>query len=82
VKQGVNFLGYRVFPHGIGLSLRSRNRFAGKFRRYESRFASGDWDAAELARHVQALISFTLTAKAAGFRRRIINEYGCYPQGL
>ncbi len=77
---GLTFLGYRVFPGGLRLSARSRNRFARKFKLYERLYALGLWDEETLARHVEPLIQFTRHAHANGFRRAVLARYGVRPE--
>ncbi len=79
VNHGVDFLGYRIFPYRIQLSKKSKKRFIQKFVRYEKNYIQGIWSEQELTCHVQALISFTLIADAVGFRRKVIESYGQYP---
>lgn len=69
---GIAYLGYRIFPDGIKLSAKSRNRFARKFRRYEDRYLRGEWDMETLNRHMTALIGFTAGADSTGFRRKVV----------
>jgi hypothetical protein len=71
---GVPFLGFRIYPHVIRLSPRSRRRFAQKVMYYENEEASGGLSEAQLARRVSALVSFTKAADAAGFRRLFIQR--------
>lgn len=75
---GITFLGYRVFPQRILLSRRSRRRFVNKFRTYEKWAAEGALTECELARRMQAAIAFTEWADAAGFRRKVIHEFGVW----
>ena len=75
-RQGIPFLGFRVFPHAIRLSARSRRRFVLKFREYQGHYLEGVWSQAELVRHMEPLIEFTRNAASKGFRRDIINRFG------
>ena len=74
--SGVSFLGFRVFPFRTGLTSRSRRRFVTKLRLYEEEFLSGKLSENDLSRRMQAAVGFTEWADAAGFRRRVIAEYG------
>ena len=71
---GIPFLGFRVFPHEIRLSPRSRRRFSAKLVYYEQEASAGKLSERELARRVSSMVSFTQTAAAAGFRRYVINK--------
>ncbi len=74
--HGVPFLGYRVYPHMIRLSQRSRSRFVHKFRKYEEKWQKGEWTEEELARHMEPLVDFTRAADSHGFRRNVIERFG------
>ena len=76
---GISFLGYRIFPHRIGLTRRSRQRFITKLKTYESLHARGQLSECELSRRMQAVTGFTEWADAAGFRRDAIAKYGVLP---
>jgi hypothetical protein len=75
-RQGIPFLGYRVFPDRIRLSPRGRRRFIHKFRRYEEKWLAGNWSTAELVRHMTPLIEFTRAAGGHGFRSSVIDRFG------
>ncbi len=75
-SSGVSFLGYRIFPHVIKLSKRSRSRFVMKFRSYEKLYLSGIWSEDELVRHMLPLVAFTEHADAKAFRKNVIERYG------
>lgn len=75
-RNGVPFLGFRVYPDRIRLSPRSRKRFTGKFIEYERRWQDGEWTQADLVRHMEPLVSFTKLAGATSFRRNVIHRFG------
>lgn len=75
-RQGLTFLGYRVFPDRILLSVRSKRRFISKFRQYEKKWQSGEWSTRTLVRHMEPLIDFTRAAAAEGLRRSVMKRYG------
>lgn len=75
-SHGVRFLGYRLVPGKILLSLRSKKRFTRKFRRYEDNYLAGIWDEDNLARHIEPLVDFTRAARADNFRRHVFSRYG------
>jgi len=79
---GIPFLGFRVFPHTIRLSSRSRSRFVRKFKAFEQEYIRGRWDMDELNRHMSSLIGFTLAADCRRFRNMVIEEYGVVSEGL
>ncbi|NWH04812.1 RNA-directed DNA polymerase [Desulfobacter latus] len=71
-RTGIPFLGYRVFPDGLRLLGKSKNRFSRKLKKYEQLYHEGLWDIDTLTRHVTSLVSFTEHADSAGFRRRVL----------
>jgi hypothetical protein len=75
-ERGVPFLGYRVFPERLTLGPRARRRFARKLRGYEREWTDGAWSEADLARHVEALLSYVRFADTTALRRHILRRYG------
>ena len=78
--RGLSCLGYRIFPHDLRLTGRSRGRFRRRLNGYARALATGTWTQEEFAAHVQPLIAFTEHAQARGFRQKIL--FGCSPYGL
>jgi hypothetical protein len=77
-SQGMDFLGCRVYPGYSTLNRRSRRRFRAKLARYEERFEVGEWDEANLQRHVMALLGFAAQARSWSFRHRVLVDLpGC-----
>lgn len=74
--HGVHFLGFRVFPHRVRLSPRSKQRFREKFRRYEYLYRQGTWTEEKLSEHITPLIEFTRNSDAFMFRKNVIQRYG------
>ena len=75
-RCGLPMLGFRVYPGRLLLAPRSRQRFVRKLAYYESETTNGLLTGLELARRVSAIVAFTKTADADGFRRRIIMQRG------
>lgn len=71
---GFPFLGYKVWPHRIGLSRASARRFRARSFTYHGYLRNGIWTQPEAARRMEALIAFTRFADAAGFRGRVMAE--------
>ena len=67
--NGVNFLGYRLFPHVYVLSSRSKRRYAAKMRQYHELYAEGIWTEADLNRHLLPLTAFALHGNNHSFRK-------------
>lgn len=78
-RKGIPFLGYRVYPHTIRLSLQSRKRFVAKLRRHEGMWLNEKISETDLARHVEPLTAFTKIADAKTFRRSVMERYGVSP---
>jgi retron-type reverse transcriptase len=77
---GMDFLGYRIFPHELRLARRSKLRFARKFRRYEGEWMAGRWTELELQQRMQALVAFTLPACSRSWRRHVMDRFACLPR--
>ncbi len=75
-RQGVPFLGYRVYPGYIKLGVLSKKRLRTKFQQYEHKFLVGQWTQKELIRHMEPLFGFTFAASSQGFRKHVIERYG------
>ena len=73
-EQGVHFLGYRVYPHKMLLSGRSKRRFAHKFRLYEHLLQDGTMTEYEYLQHILPLLAFTQKAYTKQFRQRLCME--------
>lgn len=72
--RGLPFLGYRVFPGHLDLGPRARQRFARRLRGYEAEWMDGAWSEADLARHMEALLSYVRFADTVALRRRIVGR--------
>ncbi len=75
-RHGIPFLGFRIYPHAIRLSPRSKRRFVRKFIDFEKKWAEGVWDENELVRHMEPLFAFAQTADSLNFRRNVIQRFG------
>jgi hypothetical protein len=80
--NGLEFLGYRLYPGVVRLARRSKVRFARKFRRYEAAHRCGQWSELQLQQRVQALVAFTLPARSRAYRRCVIKRFGVAAIGL
>jgi len=78
--RGMTFLGYRVFPHRLGLAKRSRRRFRDKLRRYHENYDTGLWSEQETARRVESLLAFVRRAGSLDYRRRTMEDLGLCPK--
>jgi len=75
--NGMNFLGFRVFPNIIRLNKLSKKRFRIKFMNYTDLYKNEIWNEEILSQRQRSLTAFTLTADAAAYRRKIIAKYDC-----
>lgn len=73
--RGVPFLGYRVWPGRITLGPRAGRRFADKLRAFETKWETGEWSETDLARHMEALLSYVRFADTLALRRQMIQRY-------
>lgn len=73
-SRGVPFLGYRIFPHRLSLGPHARRRFARKLRGFEQEWLDGNWSESELARHMEALLSYVRFADTLELRRDIVRR--------
>ncbi len=70
--RGLPFLGYRVIPGRLALGPRARRRFSHKLRSYEREWLAGEWTESDLARHMEALLSYVRFADTLALRRRMV----------
>lgn len=68
-KDGQVFLGYRVLPHRLLLSGRSKKRFRSKLIDYHKKFISCEWNEQTLQEHIIPLMAFVNHARCEMFRR-------------
>ena len=75
-RQGMDWLGCRIYPSHMTLNRRSRRRFVRKLRAYEATFAAGQMDERELQRRVESLVAFTRTRGVSSwqFRRSVLEN--------
>lgn len=68
-EQGLSFLGFRILPGGLRLSLRRRRRYTAARARWEAAFAAGRLDARGLQAGYASALAITAHADAAAWRR-------------
>lgn len=68
-EQGVTFVGFRVLPGTLRLSLRRRRRYAAARRRWKRAFAADQIDGRGLQAGYAAALAVTAHADAAGWRQ-------------
>lgn len=74
-KEGLPFLGYRIFSHKILLSQRSKQRFHKKMRYLAQNEKYGIWDEKTCQRRVLPLLAFTQHAHTKAFRQSVLASY-------
>lgn len=57
-KYGINFLGYKVFPHFTYLTQRSKKRYFKKMSHIHRQYLSEKWDQGMAQRHARPVIAF------------------------
>lgn len=75
-EVGVPFLGYRLRKNCMGLSGRSRRRFAHRLSLYGRLLDGGGWTEQQYHEHVTPLVAFTNHAYAKRWRRRVVESRG------
>ena len=71
VHQGVDFLGYKIYPRKRLLERRSKIRFARKMREYMENLNRAIWAEKEYAEHVLPLIAFVRQAATKRYRMSV-----------
>ncbi|MDR2971002.1 MAG: RNA-directed DNA polymerase [Bacteroidales bacterium] len=71
-RQGISFLGYKLFPHKILLNHRSKLRFKTKFNTYQKYLEENIWDEKKYQQHITPLLSFVQQAYTKRLRKEII----------
>lgn len=72
IRNGVNFLGYRVYPRRMYLSSRSKLRFRKKLLTYTKRLSSGEYSEKEFNQHIVPLTAFCQQAVSRSYRAECI----------
>ena len=73
-KQGMNFLGYRIYPDHVRLARRSKTRYIRRLRLLARLAHDGTLDEAEVQTRLTAATAFLLPARSCGFRRRAMAQ--------
>lgn len=69
---GLPFLGYKIFPHSMKLTQRSKQRFIRKMRYLDENHHSGIWSESVCQRRVLPLLAFVEHADTKGFRKALL----------
>lgn len=75
-KQGLPFVGYRVFPNFTKLGIRSKKRFKRKMITYAHYLENKDWSQADYQRHILPLLAFTQHASTKEYRKNLLQKIG------
>ncbi len=70
--NGIDFLGYRLFPHKVLLTQRSKKRFVKKNNNYTSFLNEGYWSENDYYDHITPLLSYTLKSYSKRLRGKVI----------
>ena len=79
--QGLSFLGYRLFPHGVRLNKRSKNRFKNRWKQYHDFLNRGKWTQEEFQAHMLPLLAFAQYADTKSLRKQHL-EYSLLKENL
>ena len=69
-KNGLPFLGYKLFPYYVRLNRRSKLRFKKKIKQYYKKFGNET----DLKNHLMPLMSFVLYADTRKLREKVLKE--------
>lgn len=70
--NGIDFLGYRLFPNKILLTQRSKRRFVKKNKNYSNLLNGDYWSENDYYDHITPLLSYTLKSYSKGLRKKVI----------
>lgn len=71
-ENGMDFLGYRLYPHKLLLTQRGKKRFVKKNRDYTGLLNKGYWSEYDYYDHITPLLSYTLKSYSKGLRCKVI----------
>jgi len=74
VKNGVPFLGFKIYPHTVKLNKTSKLRFKKKLTLYDRKLEKNIWNENEYQQHILPLLSFVCFADTENLRRKIFNS--------
>lgn len=70
-REGVSFLGYRIFPDYVHLTQQSKHRFIRKIRKLQHNFNDGTWSQSSCQRHILPLLAYIRHAETYAFRENV-----------
>lgn len=78
-SRGLGFLGFKVFGTHVLLDRRSRERYRARMFDLLKALEAGALDETVCSRRIAALAAHTEHARARGFRRKVLSDFGCHP---
>jgi hypothetical protein len=75
VRQGLRFLGYRVWASHVKLVPENVHRFRRRLRTLQDRYAQGEIDLPEAARRIVSWIGHASQADTLRLRERLLAEH-------
>lgn len=72
-KDGIPFLGYKIFPHKVLLNTRSKRRLKSKIREYDYLLRNEIWSEKTYLEHVTPLLSFARYGYTKELRHGLLN---------
>lgn len=74
VKNGIDFVGFRVFPTHIRLRRSSVRRFARRLRRLQALYSAGEVNFEELTTSIRSWVAHASYADSYNLRRRLLSS--------
>jgi retron-type reverse transcriptase len=74
-RQGIRFVGYRVWPTHVGLPPANVRRFRRRLRTLQDRYARHQMDGAEVRRHLTSWLGHACQADTCRLRERLLAEH-------
>ncbi len=72
--EGIDFLGYRIYPYKIRLTQRSKQRFVRKSRKYSLLVKDAQWTEKKYYEHITPLLSYAMKGYTKGLRKRCLRH--------
>lgn len=66
--EGIDFLGYMIYPHKTRLTQRSKRRFVRKIRLYGELLEGREWTEEDYYEHITPLLSYAMKGYSKGLR--------------
>ena len=74
-NEGLNFLGYKIYPNIIRLMKKSKQRFIKKIKNYRYNYKSGSYNETDIARRLNGIFNFLKYADTLNLRKKVLASY-------